>query len=719
MPDPDRTEESPVRVIVADDDATMLFLVRQALEPSGYLIETVMDGQEAVQAFEREPADMVLLDVGMPRMDGLTACARIREHAEGLYTPIAMVTSCDDLASIQRAYQVGATDFITKPVLWPVFSHRLDYMLRASRVFKERVRDEGRHRALLEAVPDTILRLDSHGSILDAKLSGSEELVRLGAEQIVGRRLDEVYPADVAERLGLQLRRSLHTSTHQNCEFDQDVGDTKRFYEARFVASAEDEAIVIVRDVTDRIEAQAQMHRLAYYDDLTGLPNRSQIRQRLENAISRAKRTSHEVAILFIDLDDFKRVNDTLGHEKGDLLLSEVAKRLQQAVRMTDAVGRVDETTGPGANVARFGGDEFLAVLSDIEDAGKAAVAVARRLAESLSQPIDLDGNEVTVSASVGIATSPTDGNEAMALLRKADLAMYHAKSSGRNNFQFYSAPMNARARRRLELETEIRRLLKQDSLDLHFQPIFDPLDQRIVSLECLLRVFHPEHGKLPVPELIQVAEDSGLIGALCEKILGQACELFQEWQDLPHAPKRVAVNLSPQYLATADVVRFVESILAATGLAANKLVIEMTETALIKYPEPTGNTLRGLNRLGVKISLDDFGTGYSSLSHLLHYPIHQVKVDGTFTRRLGDSSVASAVVAAVISTGRELGTEVVVEHVETEAQLEHLVSSGCKRVQGYLFSPPLPVTELVELLRTGYTGPVKQPKQEPIANVI
>jgi diguanylate cyclase (GGDEF)-like protein len=430
---------------------------------------------------------------------------------------------------------------------------------------------------------------------------------------------------------------------------------------------------------------------LALYDSLTGLPNRRRYQERLEKAIARAQRSGELVANCFIDLDGFKRINDTLGHRAGDQLLMQVARNILGVVRPTDWVAR------PGPNdvefdvpVSRLGGDEFTLILTGMradQDAGR----VARRILEVLDRPFILDGQHVHVTASIGIAIFPNDGTDADSLLRNADTAMYSAKRNGRNGYQFYSSAMNDEAERKLDLERRIRRAIANDEFSLCFQPIQDTRSGETCAAETLIRWRDPEHGLVPPDEFIPVAEDTGLIVAIGSWVLRAACEQARAWQDRGFRPIRLAVNVSGHQLRDPDFVDKVSTALREAHLAPERLELEITESTIMQEDEATDRAFAALHDLGVPVALDDFGTGYSSLSYLRRFPISRVKIDQSFVARIPDDPDDMAVTAAIVAMAHQLLLPVVGEGVESEAQAQSLGELGCDEVQGYLFGQPLP----------------------------
>jgi diguanylate cyclase (GGDEF)-like protein len=447
---------------------------------------------------------------------------------------------------------------------------------------------------------------------------------------------------------------------------------------------------------TERKEEANKTHKLAYFDSLTGLPNRLSFLEGLGREVRIAEREGTRLAILFMDLDGFKGINDTMGHNTGDLILQWVSDRLQKGIRPYDMLSRTN-TDEAEVGLARLGGDEFTALIPKIakpED----ALLVAHRIRELMHRPFVLDGREVVLTASIGIAVYPDDGEDASTLLKHADTAMYHAKDNGRDNCQFYSASLTQRVQQRLNLESNLRHALARNEFSLLYQPQFDLASGRIQSVEALIRWNHPEQGVVSPMDFIPLAEENGLIVPIGEWVLRTACTDAARWQHEGHA-LRVAVNLSPMQFKDPELVRSVLEILGQTGLAPELLELEITEGAVMEDSGATLATLEALSLHQIQIALDDFGTGYSSMSYLKRMPLNNLKVDQSFIQGLPHDRDNHAIVRAILSMAQNLGFSVTAEGVETFEQVEALRHMACDTLQGYYFSSPVPAVDIPGLL--------------------
>jgi diguanylate cyclase (GGDEF)-like protein len=450
-----------------------------------------------------------------------------------------------------------------------------------------------------------------------------------------------------------------------------------------------------------RSQAEDRIRQLAYFDDVTGLPNRVLFRERLTLALGLARRNMQHLALLFLDLDDFKRINDTLGHSIGDLLLVEVSKRLILSLRASDSFA-LGNPRHKGEELARFGGDEFILLLPEIRQAEDAGL-VASRILSVLAKPVNLAGHEIIVSGSIGIAVYPEDGQDAETLLKNAEMAMYYAKRESDDNFHFFTESMNTAALKRLTMERHLRLAMKLNELSLHYQPQIDVKSGAVSGVEALLRWHNAELGIIPPAEFIPLAEETNLIVPIGDWVLRTACTQAKEWRDAGVALSRVAVNVSVRQFAQSSFPAQVKQILNETGLEPSALELEITESVLMRDGEKAVTTLRELKDLGVQLAIDDFGTGYSSLAYLKQFPIDRLKIDRSFVCALCTDFNDQAIASTVITLAENMKLSVTAEGVENEKQLAFLRSHNCNEVQGYYLSRPLPVEEMGKFMRKNF----------------
>jgi PAS domain S-box-containing protein len=698
----------PVALIV-DDDVAMRLLIRQTLELLGFACHEADNGIAALERFDQIAPDIVLLDVVMPGMDGYALCSELRRRPTGAFVPILMLTGLDDPDSINRAYEVGATDFISKPINWGILGHRIRYILRANQAFS----DLEKNRESLENA-QRIAHLGSwEWELPRDTVHWSDETYR-----ILGIAPDAIAPSFSAflHYVHPDDRHAIQESMRRLLKMREFVGQVVRIRRhdgsvrharlqgVRHLDSAGSVTRLsgTIQDVTEIKEAEERIRHLAYYDGITGLPNRQFFIERLQQALIHAKRYQRLLGLLSLDLDQFKRINDTLGHSAGNELLLSVSQRLSDAVRAPDTFAHDGVETIFGhdgaATVARLGGDEFSLLITDLTHYHDAA-KVARRLLEELRKPFRVAKQEVFVSVSVGLALYPLDGDDAETLIKNAGAAMHFAKDQGRDNYQFYSRVMNATALEKLSMEAQLRKALERDELLLHYQPKIRPATGEIVGLEALIRWKHPELGLVPPAQFIPLAEETGLIVSIGEWVLLNACRQNQDWQRLGYPPVHVAVNIASLHFRQGTLGQSVATALQKSGLHPSWLELEVTESMLMDSAETTLATLSTLKGMGVRLAIDDFGTGYSSLSYLKRFPIDALKIDRSFVKDLPREAEDAAIAKAIIAMAHSLKLEVVAEGVETAEQLAFLQQHGCDLVQGFLFGKPMAAAALHDLL--------------------
>ncbi len=691
--------------LIVDDDITLRVLAREALEQAGCRVEDASTGQEALEAFQRETPDIILLDVVMPGMDGFATCAAIRKLPEGVSVPILIMTGLDDVRSIATAYDAGATDFVTKPWNALVLSHRVRYMLRASQAVAELLE---REMSLAEA--QRIARLGNwRWDLVSNRFLASPEVFRilnvapdgstpnLSFEQFIAR-MDS--PDQASVEAGIRQAIATGAPYRQDHRIHLPSGDVRvvhHYAEVVFESGGTVTAVVgTIQDITNQKQAEAQIHFLSNYDRLTQLPNRQLFQDRVTQALAAQKRHATQGAILLVNLDRFQRINDTLGPKCGDTVLREVAERLLHCVRQSDTVARHDDQEP--VTLSRLGGDEFTILLTHLASAQSAA-KVTQRILEALNAPYQIDDRLVVVTASIGIALLGQDGDDVDTLLRNADTAVHEAQGKGRNTYQFYSQSMNAALAERLSLETDLRRALERSEFLLHYQPQVDIRRWEIVGVEALIRWQHPERGMVSPMTFIPLAEEIGLIDQIGQWVLRTACAQQVAWRAYGLGEIAIAVNLSGAQFQQAGLVDSIRTIIQETGANPAQLELELTESTAMHNAENAVAIFQQLKSMGFSLSIDDFGTGYSSLAYLKRFPIDTIKIDRAFVKDLSSESEHAAIAIAIIAMAHGLKLRVLAEGVETQSQLDILRDQGCDVIQGYFFSHPLPANRVEQLI--------------------
>ncbi|MEO8298372.1 MAG: EAL domain-containing protein [Burkholderiales bacterium] len=703
-------ESEPARLLIVDDDEVNLVLTATALRQRGFVVVEADTGQQGLSLLTNGAFDLVVLDALMPGMDGFTVCQRIRDLPGFELVPVLMLTGLDDDPSIERAYQAGATDFFVKSPQWSLLAGRLRYLLRTARTSLELMKS----RATLARAQD-LARMGSFDWRAGSRgLAMSPEALRvvgLGPRVAFGLRdwLRMVVLQERAPVVGM-LRQVLRHSTVLDSDVSISLADGRQRV-LHLEAEPEFDELGhvfgytgIVQDVTDRRVIEDKIKHLANFDSLTGLPNRRQLMWRAEHALEQAKRLGHQCALLLIDLDRFKVINDTLGHAAGDELLIECSRRLRSCVQHSDQLAEMTLDTVMLRShrsleaVGRLGGDEFVALLPEVRDEKEAEV-VAHRILDVMRAPVVLGEAEYFVTASVGVAMYPRDGATVVDLLRDADVAMYSVKAAGRNAWQMYRPHLSGKGREKLELESALHKAIERGELVLHYQPKIELRANRIIGTEALMR-WRRNGVLLPPSDFIPLAEETGLIVPMSEWAIGEAARQIRVWRDRAGLDLSVAVNLPSRAFERGDLVEAIQSAANTYGVPCRTLELEITETGLMKDLQEVIPALLKLNQLGVEISIDDFGTGYSSLAYLTTLPISEVKIDRSFIRDLGVTEQSSAVVTAIIALARSLGLRVIAEGVENLRQMTVLHRLGCNLMQGFFFARPMPGEDVEHWIR-------------------
>ena len=703
--------DQPQRILVVDDEPRMRSSLQQLLDGKDRCILECESGGAAIDILKVQEIALVLLDINLPDISGLDVMEWITKHK--IPTSVIMVSADENIDSAIRALRNGVVEFVRKPYEIEEIQHKVDNALHRSRLERSHVlmtarleQSERLHRFLVENSPDLIYTLDPNGCFMF--INGRvESLLGYSRGELIGCKYTTiVHDEDIDQAQYAFTERRSDSRATTNIEVRLKSKNNKfRHFETRHIVAmlsamgvyAEprdgQEALPrpfmgtygVARDITERKIAEETISFQALHDHLTQLPNRRLFKDRLELSMTQSKRHGGLVGVMFIDLDRFKLVNDTHGHAEGDELLKCVAQRLRNCVRAGDTL-------------ARQGGDEFTVLLPDlyhVEDAG----IIAEKIQDELKVPFIVRGQEFRATASIGIAVYPRDGDNADILLKNADIAMYKVKASGKNDYMFFTAEMNACYHERITLENELRWAINASEFELHYQPQISVCGDRIVGLEALIRWRHPIHGLLNPASFIDMAEESGLISEITDWVLNEACSQMASWRSMGMDDLRISVNVSPQEFDCSDVVERIVRNIIRFSLPANVLEIEITENLLLHDVSGVIDKMRILREHGVRISIDDFGTRYSSLNYLRRFPINTIKIDQTFVCDLVERKPVSPIIHAIIGIARGFGLHLVAEGVETAFQMKTLNDLGCDEMQGFLFSKPLPAAEVEQLL--------------------
>ncbi len=711
-----------MKILIAEDDENSRHLLEDVLFSEGYDVVSFDNGLKALSYLQVEPVDLIVSDILMPELDGYGLCRALKQNISLQKIPFIFYTATYTTAQDERfAIALGANKFLIKPMLMPDFLKVIKDVIDSDEAGRG-----PKNRGLYRGSP---LKLDKqHADLVRGKLD--KKLIELNEERskliesearfrdFAEASADWFWESNEQHKINVliggpaglnfytltDLAEACHS--HSSNEMLKTLQAHKRFSD--FVVHFTDELGKLVylrvsgkplfelngkfigyrgvgRDVSEMVALNRKVEFLASHDDLTGLPNRSLFRQRLEHAIAKAERTNSQVLLLFFDLDKFKLVNDTLGHEAGDQLLIMATKRISEKARATDAL-------------CRLGGDEFVMVMEGASP--QDGHRLVRDIITAFSTPFDIKQQKVYCTTSIGVSVYPDDTTDPQTLMVYADLAMYRAKQNGRNDFEFYTSNLNFIAHQWLDMENGIRHAFKEDQFFVVFQPQVENTKNQLIGMEVLLRWRHPERGLIPPLEFIKIAEQSALINQIGEFVTDAACKQIRAWLDKGLSVPRVSINISARHLRSQTLVKTLTATALKYGIEPNMLCIEITEHALLEEGDVVKKNMREIKAAGFSISLDDFGMGHSSLLYLKRWAVDEVKIDRSFVDGLLNSAEDRVIVKAIVALGDALGLQLVGEGVENQMQADILAASGCKNVQGYFYSPPIEAKEMETWLK-------------------
>jgi diguanylate cyclase (GGDEF)-like protein/PAS domain S-box-containing protein len=702
-------DEKP-RLLLVDDEPRLLSSLYELLRPFNYNMVTASTGAEALAELGKVRFDLILLDLRLPDMSGHQVMDFINER--GIDGDVIVMSGEVGIDAAIGALKRGAYDYLRKPYSREELLKTVGNALQKRRLAVANARiatqlenSEKLYRYLVDSSPDLIYTLNHEGKFTFVN-DRAYQLLGFAREELLGQHYSILVHDEDQERAryafnerrvderasrNVELRLKCHGATNGDRTFNTTLMTISLNAVGMHLP---DEGVSrleffgtygVARDITDRKRAEEVISYQAYHDILTDLPNRMLFKDRLGLAVIQAKRKVTELAVMFIDLDRFKLVNDTLGHVKGDELLQQTALRLKECLRKGDTL-------------ARQGGDEFTIVLPELRDRDDAK-AIAEKFLEALQAPFDLDGHEVHISASIGIAIYPGDGESIDELLRHADIAMYQVKALGKNGHSFYHDSMLDVSHQKIALEHSLRRALEHNELEMYYQPQIDVITGRIVGAEGLMRWNHPTRGLLTAGEFLPFAEENGLMLPISDWMLGALCRDMLMWNAAGGQAIRLSLNLSPQYLDRGDFFEKMRGALVRYNISPDQIEVEITENICIRNPQYAIDQLNKLCQLGVSVAIDDFGTGYSSLSYLHRFPIHTIKIDQSFVKEIKEEQGHYPVILAIISIARGLGLTLIAEGVETDVQARYLKANGCLTMQGYLYHRPISLTDFMGVL--------------------
>jgi diguanylate cyclase (GGDEF)-like protein/PAS domain S-box-containing protein len=701
-----RRQQRNTSILIVDDEPRLCDSLKTLLEINGFRCTAAYSGESAIEILGESSFDLMLLDLKMPGVDGHQVMEYTKANCP--HTDVIVVSGETTFEEATWALHHGAHDFLRKPYVMDELLHSVGNTVKKRHLEcvnrhmqKQLAHSEHCHRFVVNNSPDIIYMLDQEGRFHFVN-ERATMLLGYSVNELIGKHYSKIiHPQDMEiarlafEEQSAGKRGARNIEFRVLCKDSENKGDLKIVVEQCAIGLYEEPDIGVgerftgtygvIRDVTERKKAEETIQFQLYHDLLTTLPNRALLRDRLEMALSFAKRNSEQLAVLYLDLDGFKIINDSLGHLCGDELLQAVALRLRSCLRESDTLARV-------------GGDEFSILLPQIEGR-KDITAITDNILESLKEPFTISGQELHISVSVGIAQYPEDGQSIETLIKNADLAMYYIKGRGKNGYQFFADQMSCSIPPKLPLEQGLRRALEEQQFVLHFQPQQELSSGKVVGVEALIRWRHPEKGMILPCDFIFLAEETGLISEIGEWVLNAAGEQFKRMREMGLPPLRIAVNLSAAQLYREDFVDMVLDILQRHNMPGEFLELEITENLLMKDMEHMVQKLLQLTAHKVRIAVDDFGTGYSSLSYLQTLPLTTLKVDCSFVKNIDSVDEQHSIVNAIVALGKGLDLEIVAEGVEREVQLQYLRALDCSQVQGFLFSPPLPADGLMDLL--------------------
>ncbi|MCP4491417.1 MAG: EAL domain-containing protein [Gammaproteobacteria bacterium] len=701
MSKPQASQSNKLKALLADDDAGIQLTLSALLKEKGYSVTTVNNGVEVVDTMLHKEFNIVLLDIRMPKMDGFEACKAIRELENGRNVPILMLTGQDDAESIKKAFEVGATDFIAKPINFVLMGFRIDYIVRASNVAEELRKAQVRSNNAQRIASLGHIEWNPTNEIVHCS-QGIREILLLPKQAQFNHFdnfIDCVHPDD-RDKVKSSIRQSLLSGEALNLEHrvvraDGSVRFVSQISEHRPDSKTPDRMMVTLQDITDRIDTEKRIHALAYYDDLTGLPNRNLLNQHLDRILVSALRSQTKTAVIVFGVDKLDKVVESLSHNSAENLIKMIADRVKNSCRRSDIMSRQScgnlgkENFSYQQLTAKLRNDEYVIILSEINDL-QSASAFLQRLIEQFKVAFQLKDRNIYLTTTAGISLAPIDGNTSNELIKFAEIAKRSASKEGSWGFRYFRKELNDKVTRNFSLAHDLRIALEQETLEVYYQPKVSLRDSVLVGVEALCRWHHPTLGQISPTEFIEIAEEESLIGELGEWVLKTACNQLLKWKSELNSDFSVSVNISPvQLLDEKAMTRMVEFI-SGSPINSQLVELELTESTLLENFESDLNIINQFIEIGCRLAIDDFGTGYSSLSYLANLPAQTLKIDKSFICSIKKNNQYTAIVRGIIKLAHSLGMTVIAEGVETDLQKAILVQEQCDQIQGTLVSAPL-----------------------------
>ncbi len=689
-------------LLYVEDHLDMQNIMKEILEDEVKEFYQAYDGQEGLAVYKEKKPDIIISDINMPLMDGLDMASEIKSIDKN--QEILILSAFQDIRILKRAINVGVDAFISKPVrdIKELFDklEKISAHLQNEKDLEMALFKSSQQAQIIEQIHDSVISTDLNGVITSWNY-GSGRLLGYGENETIGNHISMLYPLDdmelVSKYIEILIQKGEYNSTVRLLKKSGDIIDAELS-----LSVLKDEhgvlkgVISYLKDITRRKKAEDALENQknvldyqAHHDSLTGLPNRIFFNKKLKEGIDKAKINENKLALFFIDLDYFKEINDSLGHDVGDEVLKIVTDRLKDSLRKEDIA-------------ARLGGDEFTVIMQDLEN-GEDASLLAAKIIKSLSTPMEIDGNKLQISSSIGISIYPDDSDSEKNLLKYADIAMYRAKDEGRSNFQFYNTEMIELVLERIKMESNLRNALKNEDFVVYYQAQVDGRSSQLIGMEALVRCTHSKMGIVPPSMFIPLAESTGMIIELDRFVMKTAMTQWSKWYSEGFTPGVLAMNLSVKQLQEKDFIAVFKDMIVETNCKPEWLELEVTEGQIISDPKEAVKILNQISDMGVELAVDDFGTGYSSLSYLKELPINKLKIDQSFVQDLPDDENDIVITKTIIALAKSLNLRVIAEGVETKEQRDFLVENGCDNIQGHYYSNPKSAEDMVAILRDGF----------------